>query len=159
MALQKDLDSLVLPAVPKSQLRDRLGELRKQPPALMLCVQLVHRGNMWDILGILGISSGHLPVLSTLFFLGFMSIGPSSLRRAGQRNEQQAVCDNSVLTGKSYNFQIVAKSAKSSISNPIGKPSFRPTLWGIHVTEWIHPKGWRWKIYRVASSQLGCRMS
>lgn len=30
MALQKDLDSLVLPAVPKSQLRDRLGELRKQ---------------------------------------------------------------------------------------------------------------------------------
>ena len=38
MALQKDLDSLVLPAVPKSQLRGRLGELRKQPPALMLCV-------------------------------------------------------------------------------------------------------------------------
>eukprot|EP00435_Cladocopium_sp_Y103_P075300 s16_g56.t1 len=30
MALQKDLDSLVLPAVPKAQLRDRLGELRKQ---------------------------------------------------------------------------------------------------------------------------------
>ena len=38
MALQKDLDSLVLPQVPKAQLRDRLGELRKQPPALMLCV-------------------------------------------------------------------------------------------------------------------------
>ena len=30
MALQRDLDSLILPAVPKAQLRDRLGELRKQ---------------------------------------------------------------------------------------------------------------------------------
>ena len=30
MALQRDLDSLILPAVPKAQLRDRLGQLRKQ---------------------------------------------------------------------------------------------------------------------------------
>lgn len=32
MAVQRELDTLLLPAVPKAQLRDRLGQLRKQPP-------------------------------------------------------------------------------------------------------------------------------
>lgn len=53
MALQRDLDSLILPAVPKAQLRDRLGQLRKQCLGLFCLEFLVF---CYVLLVVLGVS-------------------------------------------------------------------------------------------------------